>query len=228
MRRVIVCLLIWLGVTGCARPLSDNERAFLAGLHGPSFAQTSTRLSGNLAVTPYLNSRKPRPRVTCVERVYPPVTEGRVWVAPAAMAGFHTVWFRRDIYRKDFLAGWPDAMDLDRAMLFAHEMTHIWQWQERARTGYSPLKGALEHVTSDDPYLFDPETQAEFLAFGYEQQASIVEEFVCCRALAPDAPRTHRLRAMLAQVMDVPPLGSAPRPQVQLPWAGATRAGICD
>lgn len=23
-------------------------------------------------------------------------------------------------------------------MLFAHEMTHVWQWQNRDRTGYTP------------------------------------------------------------------------------------------
>ena len=56
----------------------------------------------------------------------------------------------------------------------------------------------------------------------------MVEEFVCCRALAPDAPRTARLHAMLAAVMPVAPLQSRLRPGVQIPWAAVQTQGICD
>ena len=224
MRALLLCLLF---LTACARPLTENERAFLSTLHGSSLDPDPIRLSANLARNPYPHTRKPRPRTTCTERIYPELPPGRVWVSPAAMAGFRTIWLRADLYREDFLAGWPEKLPLWDAMLFAHEITHIWQWEQRETTRYHPFKGAFEHVQSDDPYLFDPESRADFLAFGYEQQAAIVEEFVCCRALDPEAPRTLRLREMLAAVMPVAPLEHMSRPEVLVPWEGVQRKGIC-
>jgi hypothetical protein len=112
-------------------------------------------------------------------------------------------------------------------MLLAHEMTHVWQWQNRDLTGYHPLKAAFEHIASPDPYLFDPDTPADFLSFGYEQQGAIVEEYVCCRTLAPQAERTHRLHDMLAAVMPVAPIPQT-RDPVLLPWNGVEIEGICD
>jgi hypothetical protein len=230
--RFVLFLVLVLLLSGCGRPPTENERAFLATLHGDTLDTDRVRLLGTLATSPRPYTRKARPRVTCTERVYPPPRTGRVLVSTGAMAGFRSVWFRADLWREDFLPDWPDRIDLWDAMLFAHEMTHIWQWQNRAVTGYHPLKAAYEHLTTADPYLFDPESRADFLSFGYEQQAMIVEEFVCCRALAPDAPRTARLRAMLAPVMPVAPLQSlakgAARPDVVLPWAGVQVQGICD
>ena len=88
-------------------------------------------------------------------------------------------------------------------MLFAHEITHVWQWQNRATTGYSPLRAAREHEGGADPYLYDINTKAGFLDYGYEQQASIVEEFVCCAALDPTGSRTQRLEALISETMPI-------------------------
>ena len=112
-------------------------------------------------------------------------------------------------------------------MLLAHELTHIWQWQNRASTGYSPLRAASEHTISDDPYLFEIDTPRKFGDFGYEQQGSIVEEFVCCRALAPQAPRTKRLHGLISQMMPVAPLPQTRQSDVRLPWDGVELKGIC-
>jgi hypothetical protein len=54
-----------------------------------------------------------------------------------------------------------------------------------------------------------------------------VEEFVCCRALAPQAPRTKRLHALISQVMPVAPLPARPQSDVRLPWDGVQIKGIC-
>lgn len=232
LSRLLICLTACLMLAACARPVTENERAFLQTLHGPSLDMDRVRLSGNLMNNPYVTTRKPRPRVACTERVFPPQRTGRVVVSTGAMAGFRHVWFRGDLWRDDFLPDWPDRIHLWDAMLFAHEITHLWQWQNRATTGYHPLKAAFEHVRKDDPYLFDPDSDADFLTFGYEQQAVIVEEYVCCRALAPDAARTTRLHDMLAAVMPVAPLQSlakgAARPEVLIPWTGVQVQGICD
>jgi hypothetical protein len=114
-------------------------------------------------------------------------------------------------------------------MYFAHEMTHVWQWQNRATTGYSPFRGLAEHKPGVDPYLFDPTEEIKFLEMGYEQQASLVEEFICCRTLAPDAARTHRLYETLAAVMPVQHPTQTPRPvEVLGVHEDADLLGICD
>jgi hypothetical protein len=112
-------------------------------------------------------------------------------------------------------------------MLLAHELTHVWQWQHRDRTGYHPFRAAAEHVRSDDPYLFEEQT-ADFLSFGFEQQGAIMEEYVCCAVLDPAAPRTARLRAMLAEEIPMGDLDAAlGTSEVVIPWAGAETEGIC-
>ena len=126
------------------------------------------------------------------------------------------------------MQGHPDDVSLLAVMFFAHEMIHVWQWQNRTQTGYHPLKAASEHGQGKDPYLFDIQDQTKFLDFGYEQQASIVEEYICCRALDRDAPRTQRLHDMIAQSfpvarLDQNILGRA----VRLPWDEVEVKGIC-
>ena len=227
MRRVL--LLVLLVLTACGRPLTQNEVAYLQAIQGDQLDTSRMRLvDGNPAGS--ITYQIPvRPRTTCQERIWPPQTTARtVTVSPAASVLWNHVLLRDDIYRPDMMAGWPVEVDLFSAMLFAHEAVHVWQWQNRDRTGYSPLKALREHSVSRDPYLFDTETEGAFLSYGYEQQGSIVEEYVCCRLLDPEAPRTARLRRMIAREMPIEGLEAAlDTPRVRLPWAGAETGGIC-
>lgn len=227
MRMIALAALVLL--VSCGRPVTPHERAFLDTIHGDALDTSAVRLNDGLALGQPMVV-PPRPRLACQERLFPPRTEPAL-SHPGAMAIFQSVYFRRDLYRDDFsatdYAGQP-VMDLLDAMLLAHEMTHVWQWQNRDLTGYHPLKAAFEHVASPDPYLFDPDSDADFLSFGYEQQGSIVEEYVCCRTLAPDAERTRRLHDMLAKVMPVAEIEATARDGVLLPWRGVEIEGICD
>lgn len=222
-------LLALLLLAACGRPVTPAERAFLDSLHGDTLDTTDVRLHDGLAFVAPVEV-PPRPRLTCQERLFPP-RDTAFLSSPGAMTIFQSIHFRPDLWREDFAqADWQGetVLDLLDAMLLAHEMTHVWQWQNRDRTGYHPLKAAYEHVGSPDPYLFDPDSRADFLSFGYEQQGSIVEEYVCCRTLAPDAPRTRRLHEMLAAVMPVAPIESIRVDGVLLPWDGVQIEGICD
>jgi hypothetical protein len=152
-----------------------------------------------------------------------------VTVTPAAMTLFNKVLFSKNWYTNNYLPAFPKRLYLIEAMLIAHELTHVWQWQNRKRTGYHPLRAAAEHSNSDDPYLFDLNEAPDFLNYGYEQQGAIVEEYVCCRALDPAAPRTKRLHAMLKGAF---PVANLPRDgksewDVYLPWKDAEVRGIC-
>lgn len=230
MRLILISLILALPLAACGRGLTPHEQAFLATVHGDSLDMTKMRLHDGLAKGAPVPV-PPRPRLTCQERLYPPRTtigQGH----PGAMALFQHVYIRPELYQPDLtMRPTPShgaVPDLADAMLLAHEATHVWQWQNRALTGYHPLKAALEHAGSPDPYLFDPETEGDFLSYGYEQQGAIVEEFVCCRTLASDAPRTERLYRMIAAVMPVQRYADLGAEGILLPWQGVTVEGICD
>jgi hypothetical protein len=169
-----------------------------------------------------------RPQTTCRERIAPPppgpIIEGRT----AGMVLFNTLHIREDMSVPDYTRMQDGRTHLYAAMFFAHEMTHVWQWQNRDLTGYHPLLAAGEHARLDDPYLFDTQDDRAFLDYGYEAQASLVEEYVCCRATHPDGARTARLERLLAQVMPVTPLQTrADAAGIFLPWDGIETGQYC-
>lgn len=223
IRILFLCLLL----AACGRPLTDNERDFLDTIHGETLDLDQIRLIDGAPTRAVTFRRKPRPRTTCRELILPPATEAIVTAKPAAVALWNGVLFDRDWYIDDYLQDYPDTVGLIAAMLFAHEMTHVWQWQNRRKTGYSPLRAASEHGGGADPYLFEIGAERKFLDFGFEQQGSIVEEYVCCRALDPLGPRTARLHALIGQEMPVQPLPQSREWNVRLPWDGAEIRGIC-
>ncbi|MDP5217876.1 hypothetical protein Q5Y75_11660 [Ruegeria sp. 2205SS24-7] len=223
--RLLVILFL---VAACGRPLTETEKDFAARIHGDALDLDRVRLVEGAPVGSVTFQRKPRPRVTCRERILPPVKEEIVTSKPAAVALFNHVLFTRDWYLEDYAQEYPDRLHLVQAMLFAHELTHVWQWQNRRKTGYHPLRAAAEHGRTNDPYLFDLDETPNFLDYGFEQQGTIVEEYVCCRALAPDAARTARLHKMLSAAFPVSDLPKVRESDVYLPWDGVEIEGICD
>ncbi|GGH30635.1 hypothetical protein SAMN05444007_105143 [Cribrihabitans marinus] len=221
-------LLICIFLISCGRPLSETERAFAGQIHGDALDLDRVRLVEGAPVAAITFRRQPRPRVTCRERILPPVREEIVTSKPAAVALFNRIFFVREWYLKNYTPDYPDSLPLIEAMLLAHELTHVWQWQNRDRTGYTPLRAATEHGRVDDPYLFDLSGAPDLLSFGYEQQGAIVEEYVCCRALAPGAERTRRLHRMLSGAFPVSDLPQSRESDVYLPWRGAELRDICD
>ncbi|KNG94214.1 hypothetical protein [Pseudaestuariivita atlantica] len=223
LRLVLSCLLL-LVAASCGRPLTEAESRFARAIHGDQVDLRRVRLVNNAPVRAYTFRIPKRPRVTCQERIFPPPQTDILTGAPAAVVLFNRIYFNRDFWLDEYVPDYPERLHLFEAMLLGHELTHVWQWQNRARTGYHPLKAAREHGASDDPYLFDPDTPRAFLDFGYEQQGAIVEEYICCSALDPDAPRTARLHQMIAQEF---PISRLPRVDTILPWNGARVDGIC-
>ncbi len=225
---ILIALIAVLGlVSACGRPLTETELAFAQKIHGPAVDFSKVRLAKGALVGSVTFRRKARPRVTCRERILPPPKTEIVTTRPAAVVLFNRIHFTDGWYLDDYMPRYPDQLPLVEAMLLAHEMTHVWQWQNRELTGYHPLKAAPEHQTSDDPYLFETDGPTQFLSYGFEQQGAIVEEYVCCRALAPEADRTQRLHDMLAAVFPVSSLPQSRAHDVLLPWNGVELDGIC-
>lgn len=225
MRILLISCLIFL--SACGRPMTKNEAAFARMLHGDTLDISQVRIVDGAPTRAVTFRREPRPRTTCRERILPPATSEIVTSKPAAVAFYNHLLFDNKWYLDDYLPDYPDRIGLIAAMLFAHEVAHAWQWQNRRETGYSPWRAAFEHRGTSDPYLFNLERAPAFNDFGFEQQGAIVEEYVCCRALDPTAPRTARLHTLLAEVMPVQPLPQSRAFAVGLPWDGVKIEGIC-
>lgn len=225
---ILRAFLLLLFLASCGRPLTPTEMSFISSIHGEDLNLNRVRLVKGAPVGSVTFKRKPRPRVACRERILPPAKEEIVTTSPAAVTLFNKVFFTKDWYIEDYLPTYPDRLYLVEAMLLAHEMTHVWQWQNRKRTGYHPLLAAAEHTRSDDPYLFELNGAPDFLSYGFEQQGAIVEEYVCCRSLAPEAARTKRLHDMLKEAFLVSDLPQSRQHDVYLPWKEAELRGICD
>ena len=89
---------------------------------------------------------------------------------------------------------------MGRAILLAHEATHVWQWQNRAVTGYSPLAAASENLQMRDPYVYELEPGKAFLDYGFEQQARMVGDYVCEVSRNPRSAKSRALMDVLAPV----------------------------
>ncbi|MGR3794003.1 hypothetical protein [Vannielia sp. SX4] len=226
--RLLIALCFVLLASSCGRPLTEAEKGFLQEIHGDGADLSRVRLTTWSSVGAIERTYLTRPRTTCRELILPPSTARSFKSRTAGLVLFNRIYLNPDWYLEEYLEGWPDELNLPAAMFIAHEITHVWQWQNRKLTGYHPLKAAAEHRGNSDPYLFDPSSNPQFLDYPYEQQASLVEEFVCCRTLDPKGSRTARLRDLLKQVMDPAPLElSRPVGAVILPWEGAETKGIC-
>lgn len=223
--RILILLLF---LAACGRGLSDGEIQMTRELMGDSFDAAPARFLEVGMVGMVTRHYPVRPQVTCREKIAPPPDGPTFATRTAGMVAWETVLTNPDWTLPDYLPDYPQEMNLVAAMYFAHEMTHIWQWQNRDITGYSPLRGAAEHQPGADPYLIDDTDQTPFLSLGYEQQAALVEEYVCCRTLDPSGARTLRLWERLRSVMPVQHPSLAPRPiAVRGVHADTDINGIC-
>lgn len=219
--------LIMLLCACASRPLSPGETAFAQSVLGEAVDTSRARVVRGSVVGALRVTVPPRPRTTCRERIWPPRTEP-IESGFGAMVLGERVYYTERLWKEDFLSAYPATYNLPEAMRFVHEMVHIWQWQARALTGYSPFKASREHIRSDDPYLIDVNIDRPFLDYAYEQQATIVEEFVCCRALDPEGSRTDALHKVVTQVFPEAARRSlVGQDTVFVPWQDVERRGIC-
>jgi hypothetical protein len=129
LRALILVLLL----ASCGRALTENERAFLSTIHGDTLNMDAVRLHDGAPTRAVTFRRKPRPRTTCRELILPPPTDEIVTTKPAAVAVYNTILFDKDWFLEDYLPDYPDTIGIIAAMLFAHELTHVWQWPPAIR-----------------------------------------------------------------------------------------------
>lgn len=224
--RVILLLIL---LAACGRSLTTGELLLMQDITGERLQVNEVRLQEAGFIGTATRTYPTRPRTTCQQRIGPPPAGPTFETRTAGAVVFTHVLTSPDWTLPDYLPDYPERFNLIAAMFFAHEMVHIWQWQNRDITGYHPLRGAAEHRPGIDPYLFNPQDETPFLEMGYEQQAALVEEFICCRTLAPEAARTERLWQRLSAALPVTHPSLTPRPtEVGGIHEDADLAGICD
>ncbi len=86
-------------------------------------------------------------------------------------------------------------------MLLAHEMTHVWQFQNKG-LGYVPdslfnqAVGAVVHNDRNEAYAYDMEPEKKLTSYNSEQQAQLIEGYVGLVGFGVAPPRCNNFEAM--------------------------------
>lgn len=206
---MLALLVVLAGCTG--RPLSQGERQFAADVIGPGLDVGKVRVAAGfgLQAPPETTAPPPLAKRRTVPGICDRVPQGPRTEPPPAFALWNSIHLAEKYYRDDTAPRWPDSVLLPQSLIMAHELVHIWQWQNRGRTGYRPARAALESLLNLDPYYYTPADGDVFLSFGYEQQAALVEDYFCYALLDPANPRRTALRAILAPHFSIERLDAA-------------------
>jgi len=209
-RRLALIALAAVSLTaGCARGLSPNEVRAAKALFGDTLDTSEITVSANLGLLP-LPPEPPAPEGEAAAPAEPPKdlcvrkrSTKRSYRGPAAFALFNDLYFAERFYTADTFAGFPNSVPYPSSLIMAHELVHVWQWQNRDVTGYSPLISAGESWEQVDPYFFEARGRPEYLSYGYEQQGAILQDFVCYALFDRDSPRVEELARILRPVFPV-------------------------
>ncbi len=170
-------------VAGC-RSLTGNETGFLQTKHGANldYAKVTLRKGGLPDVLPRASA----------------LTVGNV------------IYWQEKTWRDDFNPRPPDVPYTEDLALLAHEITHVWQYQNRSITGYSLEKVIREHREFGDRVYDYPKPLAPkrpFLSYRLEQQGQIVEDWIYW--LASGNPEADVYESVIRQVMPIDSLKRA-------------------
>lgn len=200
--------LVALALLGaCSRGLTPAETGMARALFGETLDAGAVRVLSGVGLTPLAQpaapqaataARKP-PQNLCLRTQAP--RRRLAW--PAAFTLGNAIFFNDRLYLPDAAQGFPDAVPFPASILLLHELVHVWQWQNRAQTGYTIRRTISESVVRIDPYWWLPEADRSFAQFGFEQQAAIVEDFACHALFDRRNPRLAELTAMLRPVLPV-------------------------
>ncbi|OCW56736.1 hypothetical protein [Hoeflea olei] len=206
------------GVSGC-RTLSGNETLFLSNLYSDQIRYGAVRLH-----SPFAPERleKKLARELDAELAAGATAQMRGMSREAfisrsaealgqrseAVTLGNNVFYRKNQYAADFARGFPEVVNLSDLSLLAHELVHVWQHQNRARTGYSLPAVAREHLQYKDPYAYAIKPGKPFLDYRFEQQGRMMQDYVFLAFQEPvlgdrDRARLKQLRDLLETEFDL-------------------------
>lgn len=197
--------LLSLVLSACGRPLTVNEAAFLGGVQNTHLDYRPVRVVKGLG----LGIERARAAGELAQPVDtgaeggltdPAALEAVIRGRAEALVLGNRIFYAAASYQDDFLPRWPGEIDISDAALLAHEITHVWQAQNRAVTGYSLAKALGEHLRHDDPYAYDLEPGKGFLEYRFEQQGRIVQDYVMLLYSNPHDPKFPALEGLVREV----------------------------
>jgi len=204
-------LLALLLLAACSRGLTPAETEVAQSLFGETLDPGRVRIMAGIGVTP-LPQPEPVAVVAAAEAapVDPPPglcerhpSTRRYWTWPAAFTLYDKIYFSYKYYASDAFGGFPDSVTFPASLILLHELVHVWQWQNVERTAYTIQASAGETIDHVDPYWWVSEAGRDFLSYGYEQQAAIIEDFACYALFARDDPKLDELSTLLRPVLPV-------------------------
>lgn len=209
-RRGVLVLVAGMALlSACARPLTPNETQVAKGIFGDTLDTGAVEVKAGVGLLPL---PRPRPAVdgAQVRVVAPPPdlcerkqSTRRYYDWPAAFVLGNSVYFSYRHYAPDAFAGYPESAPYPASVLLAHELVHVWQWQNRTHTAYTAEGAAGETIAKVDPYWFEVDRTAEFFSLGYEQQGALVQDFVCFALFDREDPKLDEMAAVLRPVLPV-------------------------
>lgn len=122
--------------------------------------------------------------------------------AEAVVLG-NNIYYLSSTYKADFAPGFPNIVNVTELGLLAHELVHVWQHQNRCRTGYSLLAIALERLRIDKPYEYQIVPGKSFLDYRFEQQGAIMQTYVMLAFSTADPEALRQHRELLEQEFDL-------------------------
>lgn len=203
----LLCAVI--GLSACGRPMTDGEALYAQSILTSGIALETARFSGSENLR-FRRAIRQLSKEGEIEELSQDLSEGsfeedkallasalpELFGAPAMAVG-NTVFFSRDRYVDDFSTT-PFRDDL---WLMAHELVHVWQWQNRNEVGYSFSRIVSEHLKYGDAvYDYQLETGKAFTDYRFEQQGAIVECYAQLLETQPNATITEHHARLIAQV----------------------------
>ena len=178
------------------RPITSDEAAFLSSIFFAHTEYDKIRIVRGIddGIDVLLDSADYDADQVPPDETLPNLLKNRT----EALVVYNHIYYKNDRYKDNFMAGWPRRINFNDARLLAHEATHVWQWQNRRRTKYTPFKAILEHIQHKDPYIYLPLIPGQlFLDYRYEQQAQMVGDYVVGSIWTPDDPNIIAIGQMI-------------------------------
>jgi len=214
--RLLGLCVMFTALVACARPLSETEVEMSKIVFGDSLATEKIRVRAGVGALP-LPKTEPMPQYG-PRRAAQKLPEGvcdrvaqpnRKLSFPAGFVLWNQVFLSHKFYRDDMFEGWPESVPMPHALLMLHELVHVWQWQTRARTGYTPSRSGAESLQPGDPYYWPGRKRGAYLSYNFEAQAAMVEDYMCMTLFDPTNPKRAELRALIEPVIPVSGLDAA-------------------
>ncbi|WP_394689862.1 hypothetical protein [Hoeflea sp.] len=219
MRVPLALIFVAVVLSGC-RMLTERETTFLSNIYSNQVAYDAVRLH-----SPFSSEKADERRLErALKREVSTKQSGQLRglsrsefvnrsfaamrARPEALVLGNSIYYARTSYRSDFAEGFPRQVVVDELSLLAHEMVHVWQHQNRERTGYSLLAVALEHLSYKRPYDYVITPGKAFLSYRFEQQGRIMQDYVFLAFQEAvlnrqDRSRLRQLRELLETEFDL-------------------------